>query len=200
MSVEHLSEVRADPKVLDFLAHDPVMAGLIEKHGPYSWGLHPVFPSLLRAVVGQQLSNAVARTIFARLKHATDLDPERVIELGEEGLRSLGLAYAKARALHGIAHAELAGELDRLEELSDKEVTERLAALRGVGPWTAQMVLIFSLGRLDVWPTSDLGMVRQAEKLYGLSSKREVADLGERFRPYRSVAAHYLWTEGDTRV
>ena len=198
MSIEHLSQVEASPEVLAHLARDPVMAELIAKHGPYSWGLHPVFPSLLRAVVGQQLSNAVARTMFARLKEATGLEPERLLELGEEGLRGLGLAYAKARALMGIARAELAGELTGLEELSDEEVTRRLTALRGVGPWTAQMVLIFSLGRLDVWPTSDLGMVRQAERLYGLASKAEVKELGRRFAPYRSAAAHYLWTEGDT--
>ncbi len=197
MSVAHSNEVKADPEVLAHLARDPVMASLIERHGPYSWGLHPVFPSLLRAVVGQQLSNAVARTMFARLKKATDLDPERVLELGEEGLRGLGLAYAKGRALLGIARAELAGELARLEELSDEEVSHKLTALRGVGPWTAQMVLIFSLARLDVWPTSDLGMVRQAERLYGLASKAEVEELGRRFAPYRSAAAHYLWTEGD---
>ena len=196
--MEHLSQVEASPEVLAHLARDPVMAELIKRHGPYSWGLHPVFPSLLRAVVGQQLSNAVARTMFARLKEVTGLEPERVLELGEEGLRGLGLAYAKARALMGIARAELAGELAGLEELNDEEVTRRLTALRGVGPWTAQMVLIFSLGRLDVWPTSDLGMVRQAERLYGLTSKAEVEELGQRFTPYRSAAAHYLWTEGDT--
>jgi len=198
VSIEHLSQVEASPEVLAHLARDPVMAELIAKHGPYSWGLHPVFPSLLRAVVGQQLSNAVARTMFARLKEATGLEPERLLELGEEGLRGLGLAYAKARALMGIARAELAGELTGLEELSDEEVTRRLTALRGVGPWTAQMVLIFSLGRLDVWPISDLGMVRQAERLYGLASRYEVEELGWRFAPYRSAAAHYLWTEGDS--
>jgi DNA-3-methyladenine glycosylase II len=198
MSVEHLGRVVASAEALEHLARDPVMAGLVARHGPYSWGLHPVFPSLLRAVVGQQLSNAAARTIFARLKRATDLESERVLELGEEGLRSLGLAYAKGRALLGIARAELAGELAGLERLDDAGVMRRLTALAGVGPWTAQMVLIFSLGRLDVWPTSDLGMVRQAQRLYSLTSRAEVEELGRRFAPYRSAAAHYLWTEGDS--
>jgi len=197
VSVEHLELVEADERVLEHLARDAVMARLIERHGPYSWGLHPVFPSLVRAVVGQQLSNAVARTMFARLREATGIFPEGILELGEEGLRRLGLARAKGRALVGIARAELGGELAGLEELDDEQVAARLTALRGVGPWTAQMVLIFSLGRLDVWPTSDLGMVRQAERLYGLSSREAVVELGRRFAPYRSAAAHYLWSEGD---
>ena len=197
MTVEHLSQVTAEPDALELLARDEVMARLIERHGPYSWGLHPVFPSLVRAVVGQQLSNAVARTMFARLRDAGGLEPERLLELGEEGLRRLGLARAKGRALVGIARAELSGELAGLEELDDEQVAARLTSLRGVGPWTAQMVLIFSLGRLDVWPTSDLGMVRQAERLYGLSSREAVVELGRRFAPFRSAAAHYLWSEGD---
>lgn len=193
----HLSERTAHPEALAQLARDPVMARLIERHGPYRWGLHPVFPALVRAVVGQQLSNAVARTMFRRVQQATGLEPARLLALGEEGLRALGLARAKGRALAGLARAQLDGYFEGLETLPDEEAAARLTALRGVGPWTAQMVLIFSLGRMDVWPTGDLGMVRQAERLYGLASRAEVEALGERFRPWRSAAAHYLWAETD---
>ncbi|WP_287372071.1 DNA-3-methyladenine glycosylase 2 family protein [Oceanithermus sp.] len=193
----HLSERTAHPEALAHLARDPVMARLIERHGPYRWGLHPVFPALVRAVVGQQLSNAVARTMFRRVQQATGLKPERLLELGEEGLRALGLARAKGRALAGLARAQLQGYFAGLAALPDDEAAARLTALGGVGPWTAQMVLIFSLGRMDVWPTGDLGMVRQAERLYGLATRAEVEALGERFRPWRSAAAHYLWAETD---
>ncbi|GEM90107.1 DNA-3-methyladenine glycosylase family protein [Oceanithermus desulfurans] len=193
----HLSERTAHPEALAQLARDPVMARLIERHGPYRWGLHPVFPALVRAVVGQQLSNAVARTMFRRVQQATGLEPERLLALGEEGLRALGLARAKGRALEELARAQLEGYFAGLHTLSDEEAAARLVRLRGVGPWTAQMVLIFSLGRMDVWPTGDLGMVRQAERLYGLASRAEVEALGERFRPWRSAAAHYLWAETD---
>lgn len=193
----HLSERTAHPEALAHLARDPVMARLIERHGPYRWGLHPVFPALVRAVVGQQLSNAVARTMFRRVQEATGLEPERLLELGVEGLRGLGLARAKGRALVEIAGAQQAGYLEGLEGLSDDEAAAHLLRLRGVGPWTAQMVLIFSLGRMDVWPTGDLGMVRQAQRLYGLAGRAEVAALGARFRPWRSAAAHYLWAETD---
>jgi len=193
----HLSERTAHPEALAHLARDPVMARLIERHGPYRWGLHPLFPALVRAVVGQQLSNAVARTMFRRVQGATGLDPERLLELGEEGLRALGLARAKGRALVGLARAQREGYFEGLEALSDDEATARLVGLRGVGPWTAQMVLIFSLGRMDVWPTGDLGMLRQAERLYGLEGRAAVEALGERFRPWRSAAAHYLWAETD---
>ncbi|WP_456446598.1 DNA-3-methyladenine glycosylase family protein [Oceanithermus sp.] len=193
----HLSERTAHPEALAHLARDPVMARLIERHGPYRWGLHPLFPSLVRAVVGQQLSNAVARTMFRRVQGATGLEPERLLELGEEGLRALGLARAKGRALVGLARAQREGYFEGIEALSDDEATARLVGLRGVGPWTAQMVLIFSLGRMDVWPTGDLGMLRQAERLYGLEGRAAVEALGERFRPWRSAAAHYLWAETD---
>ncbi|HGY09542.1 MAG TPA: DNA-3-methyladenine glycosylase 2 family protein [Oceanithermus profundus] len=193
----HLSERTAHPEALAHLARDPVMAALIERHGPYRWGLHPVFPALVRAVVGQQLSNAVARTMFRRVQQATELEPERLLALGEEGLRALGLARAKGRALEGLARAQLEGYFAGLEALPDDEAAARLTALGGVGPWTAQMVLIFSLGRMDVWPTGDLGMVRQAERLYGLATRAQVEALGERFRPWRSAAAHYLWAETD---
>ncbi len=197
MKVEHAAEVIASEEALAHLARDPVMARLIERHGPYRWGLHPVFPSLVRAVVGQQLSNAVARTMFRRVAEATGLEPARLLALGEDGLRELGLARAKGRALVELARAQREGYFEGLEALPDKEAAERLVHLRGVGPWTAQMVLIFSLGRMDVWPTGDLGMVRQAERLYGLEGRAAVETLGERFRPWRSAAAHYLWAETD---
>ncbi len=197
MGASHQGEVIADLHVLEHISRDALMARLVEKHGPYHWGLHSPFASLLRAVVGQQLANSVARTIFARLQEATQLEPERILVLGEEGLRGLGLAYAKGRSLLGIARAESEGYFQNLQEMSDDAVRERLTKLKGVGPWTAQMVLIFSLGRLDVWPTSDLGMLRQAEKLYGLQGRKQVEKLGERFAPYRSAAAHYLWSETD---
>ena len=117
--------------------------------------------------------------------------------LGEAGLRELGVSRAKAKTLLALAEAAKEGAFSGFEALSDEAVKERLLAFKGVGPWTAEMVLIFGLGREDVWPASDLGLVQQAMRHFGLKSREEVAQLGERFRPYRSVAAHCLWAEND---
>ncbi len=173
------------------------MAELIARHGPASWGVHGVFPALLRAVVGQQVSNRAARRIFARLYAATRAEPERVLALGEPGLRAVGVSRAKAATLLRLAEAAGKGAFSGFESLADEEVRERLLAFKGVGPWTADMVLIFGLGREDVWPVSDLGLVQQAVRHYRLTGRAAVPALGERFAPFRAVAAHYLWAEND---
>ena len=197
MKAPHRFVFEAPPEALRALAGDPVLGSLVARHGPARWGVHGVFPALMRAVAGQQVSNRAAKRIFARLYRATEARPERVLALGEAGLRALGVSRAKARTLLALAGAEAAGAFSGFEGLSDEEVRARLLAFKGVGPWTAEMVLIFGLGRPDVWPASDLGLVQQAMRHFGLGSREEVARLGERFRPWRSVAAHYLWAEND---
>ncbi len=197
MKAPHLDEFRAPPAALAALARDPVMARLVARHGPARWGVHGVFPALLRAVAGQQVSNAAARKIFGRLYAATRGDPERVLALGLEGLRGLGVSRAKAATLVRLAERAAEGAFDAFPRLPDAEVRRRLLAEKGVGPWTVDMVLIFGLGRADVWPASDLGLVQQAMRHYRLKDRTGVAALGERFRPFRSVAAHYLWAEND---
>jgi len=194
-SSEHVGEVVAGPKVLKHLARDPVLEQLIARHGPARWGVHPPFHALVRAVVGQQLSNQVARTLFRRLKARTGLRPKVLASLSDEDYLALGLARAKGRTLREAAlrwetiAPHLAG--------SDDEVRSRLTALKGVGPWTADMVLIFGLGREDVWPVEDLGLLRQVEAAFGVRGRAAAREIGERFRPYRSYAAHYLWAAHD---
>ncbi len=197
MKAPHLFVYEAPKEALAKLREDPVLAPLVARHGRARWGVHGVFPALVRAVAGQQVSNRAARRIFARLYRATGADPGRVLALGEGGLRELGVSRAKARTLLALAEAAGAGAFSGLESLPDEAVRERLLAFKGVGPWTVDMVLIFGLGREDVWPASDLGLVQQAMRHFGLGSREEVARLGARFQPYRSVAAHYLWAEND---
>ncbi len=197
MRAAHLAEFVASEAALTALGGDPVMARLIRRHGRARWGVHGVFPALVRAVVGQQVSNRAARAIFRRLHAATGSEPRRLLALGEAGLGGLGVSRAKARTLRALAEAAAAGAFAGFERLPDEAVRARLLAFKGVGPWTVEMVLIFGLGRQDVWPAADLGLVRQAMRHYRLSSRRDVAELGARFAPYRSVAAHYLWAEND---
>lgn len=185
--------VQTDPKVLGLLAKDPKMNALIETFGPYNWPLSPPFRSLVRAVVGQLISGAAARATFNRLEAATHIEPERILKHSSDELLALGVPRRKGEYLQGLSQYALDGGLDDLANLSDEEVTAQLAALRGVGVWTAEMFLIFALGRPDVWPLKDMGVVRAAERYYDLAAISEVESLGERFRPHRSAAVWYLW-------
>jgi DNA-3-methyladenine glycosylase II len=184
-------------------SRDPVLAGLIAAAGPIHIrrrsGSH--FAGLVEAIVYQQLAGPAARAIHGRLVLALDGDvrPETLLTLSDETLRAVGLSANKARSLRDLAAKVLDGTVvlspRGLSHQSDEEVIARLSTVRGIGPWTAHMFLIFRLRRLDVWPTGDLG-VRQG---YGLAWKvptptaRELEPLGDPYRPYRTVVAWYCW-------
>jgi len=182
----------------------PEMARLMALHGPCRLGARPPvsdrFASIARAIVYQQLAGAAAGAIWGRVLATLggDCRAESVLEATEPELRAAGLSAAKTAALRDLAAHEAAGELGlgRLGRLGDEEVIARLTQVRGVGPWTAQMFLLFTLHRLDVWPTGDLGVRKGFALAFDLADVPAPADLeefGERFRPYRSVAAWYCW-------
>jgi DNA-3-methyladenine glycosylase II len=182
---------------------DPVLADLIAATGPIRITRPKMSPfaALVQAIVYQQLAGAAARAIHGRLIAALPdgVEPEGVLALSDETLRSVGLSANKVRSLRDLATKSLDGTIvlspRGLARQSDEEVIERLTTVRGIGPWSAQMFLMFQLRRLDVWPVLDFG-VRQG---YGLAWKipmpkpRELEPLGEPFRPYRSVVAWYCW-------
>lgn len=186
-------EVTANPQTLEFLARDPKMRALIQTSGPYHWPLSPPFVALVRAVVGQLISGAAARATFNRLEAATQIEPERLLACTTEELLALGVPRRKGEYLHGLSRYALKGGLDDLHTLTDAEIIAELVALRGVGVWTAEMFLIFALGRPDVWPLADMGVVRAAERLYDAPTPQAMGTLGDRFRPHRSAAVWYLW-------
>jgi DNA-3-methyladenine glycosylase II len=183
-------------------SRDPVLAGLVEAAGPIHIGRRggSHFAGLVEAIVYQQLA-AAAAAIHRRLVAALgdDVQPETLLALSDEALRAAGLSANKARSLRDLAAKVLDGTVvlspRGLSRQSDEEVIARLSTVRGIGPWTAQMFLIFRLRRLDVWPTGDFG-VRQG---YGLAWKvatptaRELEPLGDPYRPYRTVLAWYCW-------
>jgi DNA-3-methyladenine glycosylase II len=182
---------------------DPVIARLLDQTGPprLSRPVEGHFAALVRAIVYQQLAGRAAAAIHGRLIDALDGDvrPEPLIALSDETLRAVGLSRNKMASLRDLA----AKVLDETVVLStrglaaesDDEIVARLSKVRGIGPWTAEMFLLFQLRRLDVWPVGDLGVRRG----YGLAwqvptpTARELQPLGDRFRPYRSVAAWYCW-------
>jgi DNA-3-methyladenine glycosylase II len=190
---------------------DPKLAALIDRHGTPP-RRRPVrvpdrFASLAQSIVYQQLAGAAAATIHGRFLLTLDgvVTPESVVAASPELLASCGLSAAKARSIRDLADHVLRGdvELERMGRLSDEAVVEHLTQVRGIGPWTAQMFLLGTLGRLDVWPTGDYGVRAGFAKGWGLAeipSPQELAVLGEPFRPYRSLVAWYCWRAVDDRT
>jgi DNA-3-methyladenine glycosylase II len=182
---------------------DPVIARLVSEAGPpgFSRPAETNLETLVRAITYQQLAGRAAAAIHGRLLAALDSDvgPDNLLNLSETELRAVGLSANKAASLRDLAAKVVDGtvvlEPRRLARQSDDEIVARLSSVRGIGRWTAEMFLIFQLRRLDIWPTGDLGVRRG----YGLAwqipmpTARELEPLGDRFRPYRSVAAWYCW-------
>lgn len=164
------------------------------------------FSSLVRAIVYQQLAGTAAAAIHARVTALTGgrFTAEAVSALSLDTLRGAGLSGAKAASVLDLAAKVVGGEvvLEGIERRPDEEIRARLTSVRGIGPWTVDMFLIFRLRRLDVWPVGDYGVRKGYALAYGLSelpSPTELTALGERFRPQRSVAAWYLWRAADQR-
>ena len=201
---------RAHQAGLDHLAAaDRRMARIIREAGPYlpAFGKREdPYDVLVLSIIHQQLSMKAAATIAGRVRRLTPGDdfpaPARMLALPEETLRGAGLSFQKISYLKDLARRVDDGRLDlrALWKMGDEETIETLCAVRGIGLWTAQMVLIFNLGRLDIWPVDDLGLrnaVGRFEKLAEAPTAREMDALGEKWRPYRSMAAWYLWRTVD---
>ena len=188
-------------------ASDPRLAALMEQVDPAALERRMQerdpdrFLALARIIVGQQVSTAAARTVWGRVEDAFEgrPTPEALCSPdAEEKLRGAGLSGRKASYMIGIAEAVVAGELrpDELDELTDEEVIETLVSLRGLGRWSAEMFLLFDLGRPDVFSGGDLGLRHGVRIAYGLDeapSPERAAEIAERWSPNRSLACLYLW-------
>ena len=186
--------------------NDPVLAGIIERVGHYAIEYRePVFQTLVRSIVYQQLSGKAASTIFNRLKDAAKADPitpESIMKLRPARMRKLGVSPQKLVYIRELARLTRAGEVDfeRCLTLEDAAVIEHLTRVKGVGVWTVHMFLIFALRRHDVLPTGDLGVRAAMKKAYGLAempTPAEMERIAEAWRPYCSVASWYLWRSLD---
>jgi DNA-3-methyladenine glycosylase II len=192
-------------------AADSTMAALIERVGEIDLETRlrrrseerpaDAYGALLRAIVGQQLSTKAARAIYLRVIDIFDggtPTPEQLLEAGEEELRGAGLSGRKVEYVRDLAAHVIAGELelDRFDELPDEEVIEEIVAVRGLGQWTAEMFLLFHLERPDVLSGGDLGIRKAIRIEYGLGEMpppTQVVEIGEPWRPHRSLASLYLW-------
>lgn len=206
MHIHRMNELHAA-----FIAHlshaDTVLLQEVKRHGELPWPPErPHFDALCRAIIGQQLSTKAAATISQRFEAwaegAGGLKPTLVLHTTIDDLRALGLSGQKVTYIAALAEAwSTQAKLHRLEELEDEEVVRALTAIKGIGEWTAQMFLLFTLRRPDVFAPRDLGIKKAMERLYGLSmasSDRELVAFSERWSPYRSLACRHLWKVLDT--
>jgi DNA-3-methyladenine glycosylase II len=184
------------------------MARIIAEVGPCryevkNFGTH--FDALCRSIIYQQLSTKAAGTIHGRfldLFPGRHPSPEQLIAIPEEALRGVGLSRQKLNYLRDLAHKVHTGELplDHLDTLPDREIIDYLVQVKGIGVWTAQMFLMFRLGRLDVLPDLDLGIrnaIKRAYKVRGVPNAKKIAKIGGPWTPYASVACWYLWRSLD---
>jgi 3-methyladenine DNA glycosylase/8-oxoguanine DNA glycosylase len=184
---------------------DPVLATVIRQVGPCRLAdtpHQPPFMALAEAIASQQLSVKAADTIFARFcalfSPDNTPDPHRLLQLDDERIRGAGFSRSKVVFLRDLAAhvAEKRLELDRLHEHEDTHVLAQLTAVKGIGVWTAEIFLMFRLQRPDIFPADDLGLLKAAQALYGLRqrpTRKKLLKMAEAWRPYRSVAAWYLW-------
>ena len=177
---------------------DPILGNIIRQVGPYAITYHATdFTTLARSIIYQQLSGRAAGTIFARVLAAAGrggkLSPAKLIALGPEGLRPLGLSQQKASYLVDLANRRI--RFSHLPTLPDSEVLAALTAVKGIGVWTAQMLLLFALERPDTFPTNERGIRNAIHKAYNLPTPptpTEMAQIAQPWRPYASVATWYL--------
>jgi DNA-3-methyladenine glycosylase II len=186
---------------------DPVMRGIIERVGPCRIQYGPAqFSSLAESIVYQQLNGRAAATIFERVLALTGrpLTPAGVLKLTDEQLRGAGLSKQKLSYLKDLAAKTNSGELDfaRLPQLADEEVIAHLTQIKGIGVWTAQMFLMFTLRRPDVLPTGDYGIQNAIRKHYGkrkMPKPKEMERLARPWAPHRTLACWYLWKSLDVK-
>jgi DNA-3-methyladenine glycosylase II len=194
----------------ELAASDPVMADLIDRIGPLDLAKRlrrreeerpaDAFGALLRSIVGQQISTKAARAIYLRMLDLFDgaPTPEAMLALSDEDLRGAGFSRRKVEYVHDLAARVLEGELelDRIATLPDEEAIAEISAVRGLGRWSAEIFLLFHLGRPDVISGGDLGIRKAIMVEYGLAAMptpKQVEEQAERWRPHRSLAGLYLW-------
>lgn len=186
---------------------DPVLAAVIEEAGPLRIELDPeksIYEALARSIFYQQVHAKAAEAILKRVQIACGSPdrmptPEQFLRTPEAVVRAAGMSQSKFLSLTDLATRVSRGELPtrrEAEKMSDEQIIEALTVVRGIGPWTVQMMLIFTFGRTDVWPVTDYGIRNGYSKVFGhkeMISSRELESKGDAWRPFRSVASWYLW-------
>jgi O-6-methylguanine DNA methyltransferase len=195
----------AGKTVRELAKRDPKLAKLMKKIGPFTFSVaekKSAFHRLVRSIIFQQLHGKAAATIHSRLRElfgGRDPEPQELLDMDITRLASAGLSRQKLAALKDLARAATAGQVPdskKILRMTDEEIIEALLPIRGVGRWTVEMLLIFGLGRTDVLPIDDYAIRKSAMLLYGLPEmpgRKQLLEIGERWRPWRTIASWYLW-------
>lgn len=201
------AEVRKGLRVL--CKNDPILAGVVRSIGPFTLKPDPGgYEILVRSILSQQISVAAARTIRGRLQALLPegkLTAKSIDALSDDQLQSVGVSRQKQTYLRHLTSCALDGTINfrRIAKGSDDDAVEELIQVKGIGRWTAQMFLMFSLGRIDVFAPDDLGLRNAIQKLYELPEKPSRSELeqhAEKWRPYRTIASWYLWRSLEQKV
>ena len=188
------------------LAKDLVMKGLIEKHAPPVWEKpQDLFAAIIRNIIGQQLSGGPARIILQRFIDLFKTDkfptPKQILSAPDQKIRNCGLSWAKVKYVKELSRMVENGELDliKVQKLPDEQVIAELTRVKGIGRWTAEMILIFHLQRPDVFSLGDLGLRSAVAKLYKIdrNNLKKIEKISLKWKPYRSLASRYLWKSLD---
>ncbi len=180
---------------------DPILNKLVKKYGPHKFENRSelLYEELVESIISQQLSGKAADTIFKRFlglyRNSKFPRPEELLKTDVEKLRSAGMSYSKASYIKNISQAFRDKQLDvkKLEKMSDDEIKIELTKIKGIGSWTAEMTLIFTLQREDIFSLGDAGIRRAIKNLYKIEKEKDILKLAEEWKPKRSYACWYLW-------
>jgi len=186
--------------ISELTMHESDLAEAVSRWGnPPFWVHTPGFPSMVIAILSQQVSLESAQATFAKLENIIgSINPENFLPLDDSMLRKIGFSRQKASYVRGLAHEIMAGKFDLkdLESMDNNQARKRLIEVRGIGPWTADTYLLFALRRSDAWPSGDLALakaIQELRKLVTIPSTEEVDTIADHWRPWRAVAARILW-------
>ncbi|MBU1070908.1 DNA-3-methyladenine glycosylase 2 family protein [Patescibacteria group bacterium] len=189
-----------DNKAIGYLSKDPVLKKLIKQHPPFNWPkTGDIFTDLIESVINQQLSLASAASIYNRFKKLFkgSITPKNTLKLTINQLKNVGLSAQKSSYIQNVATAIVSGSLnvDKLHKSTDQEVMDQLTSIKGIGPWSANMILMFTLNRPDIFPVGDLGIRTAMGKLYKLDREnlKVMIIIAKKWSPYRTLASRYLW-------
>ncbi len=193
-------------KAVTHLKKDKILAGIISEEINFEWGESTdLFADIIENIIGQQLSGKAANTIIKRFEKLVSLplNPKKILKFSDQDLRDVGMSWAKVKYIKNLSQAVLNGSLDleKIKKLPDKEVITELIKIKGIGRWTAEMVLIFFLKRPDVFSLGDLGLRTAVAKLYNVDRNdlKKIAKISQNWSPHRSLASRYLWKSLDNK-
>ena len=183
-------------------AKDNILSELIEQYDDLELiSRGDLFYTLIRSIIGQQISVKAASTVWSRLSEKVgEIIPENILSRSIDELRNCGLSGKKVEYIRGISESWNDYSNYEWEKMDDEEIVKKLIQLRGVGRWTAEMILIFTLLRPDIFPIGDIGMIRGIEKTYNSGEKMsmdEIYGISEKWKPWRTVACCYMWSAVD---